>query len=190
MPVKTFSAVVVLVALGATGCSSSTENAAPPALSSLPPVAVPSAPLPDEALSASLRVSLEALLAGAAPGEHLVGDRLMIITPDTFSEVRDTGSTGFLTSPFSLGGGCGDGACLSRLDAFLPVLLSDLRTGASGVAPVPVPSSLALWPSIVVSGQDRLWRVYLSSTADGLVAIEYFGPLPVAASSSASRSPG
>ncbi len=177
-PRRRLLALSLLVVITACSSSPATEPT-PPVITEDP--ARQETVLPTQALLASLEVSLTALLAGAPPQDHLVGDRLMILTTDTFSEIHDTGSDGFLDATFSLGGGCGSGPCLMTAREFLVALSSDVATGAGAEAPTAVPGSLVSWSSVVVGGPSRVWRVHLSADASGLVAVEYFGPVPLGA---------
>lgn len=134
--------------------------------------------LPDPAKLASLDRLLTALLAGEEPAAHLVGDRLLVITPDTFSEIPRAATEVFLGSEFSLGGGCA-GPCMVRVEDFLTSVLRDLRAGALTEAPVARPGSLMSWTPVVFTATDRTWRAHLSADAAALVAVEYFGPVPL-----------
>jgi hypothetical protein len=163
----------VLVALTVSCSSTSPTPETPAATEERASTTTP--PLPDEAVRASLETSLEGLLRGDDPTGYFLGDRLLVITAETFSEIYLAPTAGFLTSEFSLGGGC-DGPCSVRVDAFLTGLLGDLRSGSPASAPIPVPSSLQTWSPLVFGSGDRLWRVSLSEDAATIVAIEYFGP--------------
>ena len=172
------AAIVTSVVLVLAGCSSPSGN--PPDTTVVTPVSTsPALALPDGAVLASLDQLLSAVLAGDDPARHLVGDRLLVITPETFSEINRSAPETFLASEFSLGGGCA-GPCSVRVDVFLRALLVDLRAGSSSQAPVEVPESLQSWKSVVFSAENRTWRVHLAEDAAAVVAVEHFGPVPFA----------
>lgn len=159
------------------GCSSA--PAPVPGPSTLPAPATAAPALPEPALLASARLAVGSLLTGADPTGFLVGDRLMIITNETFSEIHASVATNFLAAPFSLGSGCPEGACLTSAREFLASLLSDLENAEPATAPVPVPTALSDWSSVVAAGPGRIWRVHLADDGSRLVAVEFFGPVPL-----------
>jgi hypothetical protein len=164
--------LLVVVTAACSSTAPSPESASP--TEERPPASTSPA-LPNEAVRASLVTLLEGLLRGDDPAGYFLGDRLLVITAETFSEIYLAPSTGFLASEFSLGGGC-TGPCSVRVEVFLRGLLADLRIGAPAAAPIPVPGSLQPWLPLVFSSGDRLWRISLSEDAATIVAIEYFGP--------------
>lgn len=159
------------------GCSSGSTSVPSPATLAVPVTSAPE--LAEPALLASARLAVRSILDGADPAEFLVGDRLMVLTSETFSEIHASAATNFLAAPFSLGSGCSEGSCLTSTAAFLGSLETDLIAGESAAAPVPVPAALRDWSSVTVAGPDRIWRVHLADDGSRLVAVEFFGQVPL-----------
>lgn len=169
------------LALMLTSCAATASPpvSLPPILSStsisLPPV---SPVLPDALLAARLDEFLAVTLSGGNASSMFAGDRLLILTADTFSELPRSYGPLLLDYSFSLGFGCGK-VCSITFQDFLQILRTDWRTEPSAVLGVPVTSSLAAWPSLGFSVGDRGWRISFDATGAALVAIEYFGPTPL-----------
>jgi hypothetical protein len=166
------ASVGLAVSLLLVSCSSpqAVELPEPPA-----PLAPSTAPEADEGeLAEALDFSLRRLLAGDRPDGFLAGDRLLVVTPETFAEVGV--SADLLRAQVSFGGGC-PGICTTSVEEVLSTLADDL--GDPVVLDVPVPESLATWRSVSFQQGERSWRVSLGSDRRSLVAIEYFGPTPL-----------
>lgn len=142
---------------------------------------LPSAPspvLPSALLSARFNQFLSIALSGGDMSLMFAGDRLLILTTDTFSELPRSQGASLMKYSFSLGSGC-NGVCSVTFQDFLQVLSADWRSDALAALRVPVTSALAAWPSLSFSVGSHGWRISFDALGIALVAIEYFGPTPL-----------
>lgn len=136
--------------------------------------------IPPGALEPRLRAFLVDAMAGRLTPSRLAGDRLLVLTSATFSEIaaRDVLRLNGVT--LSFGYGCPD-VCTTELSSLLEIMLADLDNGAPFDGPLATSVALSQWPSHSFSYGDRLWRATFDDDGDGLLAIELFGNFPDAA---------
>jgi hypothetical protein len=161
-----------------TGCAASLDVQSAPS----PPDPQTSSTVIVSVPVALLASRLETFLTTAARGEpvdqRLAGDRLLVLTASTFSELPATALAGDARAvELSFGYGCPD-ACTISFGRLLELLIVDLRIGDYASAPVPLADALAQWPSLSFRNSERSWRVSFDDNGERIVAFEVFGPLP------------
>ena len=168
--------VVALAGLAACGTQApSSRPAAPPTTPTPGTSRSPAAPAP--VLAARVQSFLTDALAGRPVAGRLLGDRLVVMAPATFSEVPASVLEGDGRAfEVTVGYGC-PGVCTTPLGALWAAMDADLRQGAFAAAPTPVSQALADWPTVSFRAGERSWRVSFDETGERLLAVEVFGEL-------------
>lgn len=168
------SLITALALTGLAACGTQPSSRIPPAPTTAPgPAQHPAAPAP--VLASRLQSFLTDAIAGRSVAGRLLGDRLVVMTPATFSEIPASALEGDGRSfELSVGYGC-PGVCTAPVSALWAAMDVDLRQGTFATAPIPVSPALAGWPSVSFRSGERSWRVSFDETGERLLAVEVFG---------------
>lgn len=164
--------------LVSTGCAASLDVQSAPSLPDPQTSSTMIVSVPVALLSSRLELFLTTAARGEPVDQRLAGDRLLVLTAATFSEIPAAVLAGDARAvELSFGYGCPD-VCTIRFARLVELLLRDLRLGDYASAPLPLADALAQWPSLSFRNNDRLWRVSFDAIGEQIVAFEVFGPLP------------
>jgi hypothetical protein len=127
--------------------------------------------LSTEYLRRTLGYFLETAQAGSFD-DVLLGDRLLVITETTFSEIpSQLSGPSLLSFEISLGFGCPD-ECTVTVEEFLRRLSEASSQGRVLTSASPEIAALANWPSLSFRASDTTWRVSFSASGSQVVAVE------------------